>query len=299
MKITKLSQKGLELNPNRFYVYEHLKPNTGEVFYIGKGCKNRAYQTRSRNNHWTNIVNKYGLEVNIIYKNLTNQEAGQKEIDLIEFYGLDNLCNMTQGGDGCISLKQESRDKISNSLKGKIQSQESKDKRSASLKKTWQNPALRELKRQQSIELNRLGLIGVKIGTPSKKKGKPFAGDKEKLSQSLKNHYLTSSVWNKTILDKEILEKIIEDYNSGNNVFNISKKLKINRKVIYRVLEENNITIRPVKKIIPKDEFYNIYIIKNLSQKEASIYFNCSIANINKLVNLYKIKKNGNVSASA
>lgn len=299
MKITKLSQKGLELNLNRFYVYEHLKPNTGEVFYIGKGCKNRAYETRSRNNHWTNIVNKYGIEVNIVYKNLTNQEAGKKEIDLIEFYGLDNLCNMTQGGDGCVSLKQESRNKISNSLKGRKQSQETKDKRLASLKLAWQNPKLRELKSQQSIELNKLGLIGIKKGTPSKKKGKPFAGDKEKLSQSLKNHYLTSSVWNKIVLHKELLEKVIQDYNLGNNIFNISKKFKINRKVIYRVLEENNITIRPAKRIISRDEFYNIYIIKNLSQKEASIYFNCSIANIQKLAYLYKIKKNGNITTSA
>ena len=86
MKISKLSQKGVDLNLNRFYVYEHLKPNTGEVFYIGRGTKNRAYQTRSRNNHWTNIVKKYGLEVNIVYKNLTSSEANQKEVDLIDFY---------------------------------------------------------------------------------------------------------------------------------------------------------------------------------------------------------------------
>jgi hypothetical protein len=38
-KVTKASQKGLDLNPAKFYVYEHLKPNTGEVFYIGKGCE--------------------------------------------------------------------------------------------------------------------------------------------------------------------------------------------------------------------------------------------------------------------
>lgn len=113
MKISKLSQKGVDLNPNRFYVYEHLKPNTGEVFYIGRGTKNRAYQTRSRNNHWTNIVKKYGLEVNIVYKNLTSSEANQKEIDLIDFYGFDNLCNMTSGGDANIVFKKETISKMS------------------------------------------------------------------------------------------------------------------------------------------------------------------------------------------
>lgn len=237
MKITKLSQKGLELNPNRFYVYEHLKPNTGEVFYIGKGSKNRAYETRSRNNHWTNIVNKYGLEVNIIYNNLTNKEAGQKEIDLIEFYGLDNLCNMTQGGDGCVSLKQESKDKISNSLKGKIQSQESKDKRSASLKKTWQNPALRELKSNQSKELSKLGIIGFK-GRPSHRKGKPYEGNKEAISNTLKEYYKNHSPKNKIIFTKEKTLEIINLVHLT-NVFNASKVLKLSRTTIHRVLREN------------------------------------------------------------
>jgi hypothetical protein len=114
MKITKLSQKGLELiKSNRFYVYEHLKPNTGEVFYIGRGTKNRAYQTRSRNNHWANIVKKHGLEVNIVYKNLTSSEANQKEIELIDFYGFYNLCNMTSGGDANIVFKKETINKMS------------------------------------------------------------------------------------------------------------------------------------------------------------------------------------------
>jgi hypothetical protein len=238
MKITKLSQKGLELNLNRFYVYEHLKPNTGEVFYIGKGCDKRAYQTRSRNNHWTNIVNKYGLEVNIVYNNLTNSEASQKEIDLIEFYGLNNLCNMTQGGEGCVSLKQESKDKISNSLKGKIQSQETIDKRSASLKLTWQSEELRQLKREQSTELNRLGLIGIKKGTPSKKKGKPFLGDKNKLSIKLQEYYKTHSPVNKINFTEEQIIKII-NLVKFTNVFTASKELKISRNTINRILKEN------------------------------------------------------------
>jgi len=238
MKITKLSQKGLELiKPNRFYVYEHLKPNTGEVFYIGKGCNKRAFESRSRNNHWTNIVNKYGLEVNIVYNNLTNSEASQKEIDLIEFYGLSNLCNMTQGGDGCVSLKQESRDKISNSLKGKIQSQETKDKRLASLKLAWQNPKLRELKSQQSKKLTKLGIIGFK-GKPSHRKGKPYEGNKKAISNTLKEYYKTHSPSNKINFTKEQIDKVI-NLVKFTNVFSASKELKISRTTINRILKEN------------------------------------------------------------
>lgn len=236
MKITKLSQKGLDLNPSRFYVYEHLKPYTGEVFYIGKGCKNRAYETRSRNKHWENIVNKYGIEVNIVYKNLTNSEASQKEIDLISFYGLENLCNMTQGGDGCISLKQESRNKISNSLKGRVQSKETIAKRSESLKKVWQNQDLRNLKREQSKKLFELGIIGFK-GKPSHRKGKAYEGDKLAISNTLKEYYKTHSPTNKIKFSEEQINKIISLV-KFTNVFSASKELKISRSTINRVVKE-------------------------------------------------------------
>lgn len=238
MKITKLSQKGLELiKPNRFYVYEHLKPNTGEVFYIGKGCDKRAFQKRSRNNHWNNIVNKYGLEVNIVYNNLTNSEASQKEIDLIDFYGLNNLCNMTQGGDGCASLKQESKDKISNSLKGRIQSQETKDKRSKTSKLTWQSIELKNLKREQSKKLTKLGIIGFK-GKPSHRKGKPYEGNKEAISNTLKEYYKTHSPANKINFTNEEVNKIL-NLVKFTNVFRASKELRISRNTINRILKEN------------------------------------------------------------
>jgi hypothetical protein len=104
MKITKISTK--------FYVYVHTNPSNGKVFYVGKGSSNRAYQTRSRNDHWKNTVNKYGINVSIVKNNMTNEEAASFEMWLISFYGMENLCNMTAGGEGCISLKQESKDKM-------------------------------------------------------------------------------------------------------------------------------------------------------------------------------------------
>ena len=42
-----------------YYVYLHKKPN-GEVFYVGKGTKLRAWSKHGRNEHWNNIVKKYG-----------------------------------------------------------------------------------------------------------------------------------------------------------------------------------------------------------------------------------------------
>lgn len=48
-----------------FYVYRHIRRDTGEVFYIGKGFKNRAYSFLNRNPYWHNIVNKCGFDVEI------------------------------------------------------------------------------------------------------------------------------------------------------------------------------------------------------------------------------------------
>ena len=237
MKITKISTK--------FYVYVHTNPSNGKVFYVGKGSSNRAYQTRSRNDHWKNTVNKYGINVSIVKDNMTNEEAASFEMWLISFYGMENLCNMTAGGEGCISLKQESKDKISNSLKGKTQSFESNQKRIASLKKTWANPELRELKRIQSIELYRLGII-CKKGIPSKKKGLPFDGDKVKLSESLKKYYSINNIWNKIIPDSNQIQFILESYKKNKNVLRISKSINRSRNFVYRILKENGyITTSP------------------------------------------------------
>ena len=80
------------------YVYGHYKADTGELFYIGKGTGSRAWCKDSRNPYWKNIVKKHGLEVRILEDNLTDAEALDKEKQLIEEIGLDNLANLTEGG---------------------------------------------------------------------------------------------------------------------------------------------------------------------------------------------------------
>lgn len=229
MKITK---------ENKYYVYFHINKQNGKVFYIGKGCNDRAFQKRSRNEYWHNTVNKYGYEINIVSDNLTNDEAGLLEIQLISFYGMNNLCNLTSGGDGCHEISQIVKDKISNTLKGKIQSEETRKKRSISSKKTWGNPLLRELKRKQSKELNKLGIIGSK-GKPSKKKGKPFQGDKTKISNSLKEYYKHNDVWNKINLPKNEIDFILNHYYLHNNILKLSKEINKSRNFVKRILTEN------------------------------------------------------------
>lgn len=99
------------------YVYAHYKADTNKLFYIGIGThKNNikykikysrafSYAKSQRNNLWTSIYNKHGRKVIILYDNLTEKEAKEREIALIAMYGriLNHtgvLCNISGGGEG-------------------------------------------------------------------------------------------------------------------------------------------------------------------------------------------------------
>lgn len=185
-------------------VYKHYKKTNNELFYIGIGAdEKRAFSERSRNDLWHNIVLKHGYYVKLYKINISYNYAKKIEIELIKKYGrIDNntgiLCNMTNGGDGNTNMSESTRLKISNSLKGIKQTEETKLKRKISCKKSWDNDELKSIQRQRAIENHIKGIIGTK-GIPSKKKGIPFMGDKEKISISLKKYYKHNSVHNKNL----------------------------------------------------------------------------------------------------
>lgn len=114
------------MEENNWYLYRHLKPS-GEVFYIGIGkTKNfkRAYSKNNRNKWWKNIVSKYEFEVQILTKDLSEQDIKDLERALISWYGRRDLgkgtlVNLTDGGEG---------------LKGFIQNEASKSKRAEKIK---------------------------------------------------------------------------------------------------------------------------------------------------------------------
>jgi DNA polymerase III gamma/tau subunit len=107
---------GFFLEHHMYYVYGHYKKDTGELFYIGKGTKKRAWLKRRKNPHWSNVVNKHGLEVRILEDFLTEEQAFQREKELIEEIGLENLTNLTEGGQGGCQ-HPEHKKKISEGLK--------------------------------------------------------------------------------------------------------------------------------------------------------------------------------------
>lgn len=98
-------------------LYLHKKPN-GDVFYIGIGKPNRPFSKLDRNIWWSNIVNKFGYEVEIIKENLSWGEACILEKEYIKKYGrkdlgLGELVNLTDGGEGSYGYKhtEESKNK--------------------------------------------------------------------------------------------------------------------------------------------------------------------------------------------
>ena len=94
-------------------VYAHVKPD-GTIFYIGKGLKRRAKDIRNRNKHWNNVVNKYGFDAVILADSLTNEQAINEEIKLIEhFKKFGTLTNMTDGGEGLTGYKMSEKAKQS------------------------------------------------------------------------------------------------------------------------------------------------------------------------------------------
>lgn len=91
--------------PVDFYVYEHRRATTGEVFYVGKGKGARAWFTAARKKHWVNIAKKHGVTVRIVQDGLQEWFALELERDLIALHGRKDtghgpLVNVTDGGEG-------------------------------------------------------------------------------------------------------------------------------------------------------------------------------------------------------
>lgn len=107
---------------DKFYVYRHLRNDTGEPFNVGKGSGNRAWSTYYRNPYWCNIVNKVGYTTEIIMENLSELQAFEKEIEFIKMYKDLGYCeaNFTAGGEGPSGHKhsEETKKMMSTSRKG-------------------------------------------------------------------------------------------------------------------------------------------------------------------------------------
>lgn len=87
---------------NNFYVYVHRRADDNKPFYVGKGKEKRAWNFHHRSTFWNNVKSKHGVVVEIVFQDLTEEEAFQCEKDTIlefRYFGYP-LVNLTNGGDG-------------------------------------------------------------------------------------------------------------------------------------------------------------------------------------------------------
>ena len=165
-------------------LYRHIRLDTGQPFYIGIG-KNlaRAYQQYKRTSYWKRIIEKYNYEVEILFNDLTYEEACEKEKEFIKLYGrIDNgtgiLVNLTDGGEGSVGFKhsKETLIKIGEQSKGRIKTPEQIEK--------WRNN-MNFNKSPEVIEKIRQSLIG-KEHTEKRKENQRKAKLGKKLSEETK-----------------------------------------------------------------------------------------------------------------
>lgn len=167
-----------------FYTYLHYRNDTGQVFYVGKGCGRRSHSKSDRNNHWRNVATKCGYSVELAARWDTAPEALQHEIFLIEmFRELGHpLVNMTNGGDGSsgfkpgpetiakksIVMKEHWGDAAARSARMIVlSSEETRSKMSASAKMRFKNPdqlsAITEINRSRARDPARRSAASVSM----------------------------------------------------------------------------------------------------------------------------------------
>lgn len=245
------------------YVYLHKKLNTEEIFYVGISSNDDDNFLRSkssaRSKYWKNIVNKYGYEIIIHLTNLTLDEAYEKEIELIKYYGrLDlktgTLVNMSDGGEGCNNPSEEHRKAISLGNKGKKLSQETKDKMS---KAVTGRKATQETKDKMSL-INK----GKKLSEEHKA---VFNNKGRKHKQETKDKMSKLHTGKK--LSQETKDKLSKNHNPKSNTlgYKHTDETKENMKLLHKKRRDEKMKNKPIDWEIVKIQIKNKESSKNIA----------------------------------
>lgn len=214
-----------------YTVYMHTFPNGKR--YIGITCQEVHKRWKNgygykHNSFLKNAIQKYGWENakhEILYENLTKEEAEQKEIELIALYKSNQReygYNIENGGNHNGKHSEETKRKISESNKGKIMppmSKEAKEKlRIMNTGKKLTLQTRQKLREQRLGEKNPMfGLNGAK--NPLYGRELPLE-TKRKISEANKG----KTPWNKGVACFEETKRKISESNRGNIAWNKGKK---------------------------------------------------------------------------
>lgn len=114
---------------SKFYIYRHIRPDTNEVFYIGKGSNisrgnNQRMISKERSVWWKRIValNNGNYKKEVIFECDNEKLCFEKEQEFIALYGRKDLgkgtlVNMTNGGDGATGIIITDKQKLNTSIR--------------------------------------------------------------------------------------------------------------------------------------------------------------------------------------
>ena len=172
------------MTKNKYYVYEHWRPDKDICFWVGKGTGDRAYRFR-RNQSYNFIVAelaKLGMcvEVRLVASSLLEVEAFRIEEERIAFWKsipieLVNRSNGGRGGRGK-GVTLETRMKLRLANLGKKHSSKTRSKMSAThtlrsrMGKAPKGRPAGFKHSPETIEKMRLSGLGKKISTKTRKK---------------------------------------------------------------------------------------------------------------------------------
>ncbi len=113
--------ENLSTTSGKHYLYQHIRLDTNEIFYIGIGTKynhnkdyTRAKTKGKRNVIWRGITNRTDYKIVIITESDNYDDIKILEIESIERYGRiitneGKLANLSCGGDGTLGYRDDNK----------------------------------------------------------------------------------------------------------------------------------------------------------------------------------------------
>lgn len=215
------------------YVYRHIRLDKNEPFYIGIGSDEtyyRANKKSQRNIHWKRVVAKTDYEIEIIFDDLTWEQACEKEKEFIKLYGRNNyggiLANITEGGDGTLGhiLTKESKEKLSNSIKEwhktYVVSKEEKERRSIQFKELNKNKEFVEkrtnaLRNSDKLKQSYISKKGKLSGYKHNEKSKELIS-LSKIGKKMPKEFIEAK--SKKVVQLDLNDKVLKIWSSAKEV---------------------------------------------------------------------------------